>query len=50
LRPLMFVGSAQKSPQRMGHPLVRAKMENVHALRVPLLVEMGVGPNWRDVD
>jgi DNA polymerase I len=30
--------------------LVRAKMENVHELRVPLLVEMGVGPNWRDVD
>jgi DNA polymerase-1 len=30
--------------------LVRAKMENVHALRVPLLVEIGVGPNWRDVD
>ena len=30
--------------------LVRAKMENVHSLSVPLLVEMGVGPNWRDVD
>jgi DNA polymerase-1 len=30
--------------------LVRTKMESVHALRVPLLVEMGVGPNWRDVD
>jgi DNA polymerase-1 len=30
--------------------LVRSKMENVHALRVPLLVEIGVGPNWRDVD
>jgi DNA polymerase-1 len=30
--------------------LVRVKMESVHALRVPLLVEMGVGPNWRDVD
>jgi DNA polymerase I len=30
--------------------LVRGKMENVHALSVPLLVEIGVGPNWRDVE
>jgi DNA polymerase-1 len=30
--------------------LVRHKMENVHALKVPLLVEAGVGPNWRDVE
>jgi len=30
--------------------LVREKMEGVHELRVPLLVEMGVGPNWRDVE
>jgi DNA polymerase-1 len=30
--------------------LVRAKMENAHSLSVPLLVEMGVGPNWRDVE
>jgi len=30
--------------------LVREKMESVHALSVPLLVEMGVGPNWRDVE
>jgi DNA polymerase-1 len=30
--------------------LVKDKMENVHPLRVPLLVEMGVGPNWRDMD
>ncbi|HMC32401.1 MAG TPA: DNA polymerase I [Candidatus Angelobacter sp.] len=30
--------------------LVRSKMENVHTLSVPLLVEIGVGPNWRDVD
>jgi len=29
--------------------LVREKMENVHKLNVPLLVELGVGPNWRDV-
>jgi len=25
-------------------------MENVHALQVPLLVEMGVGSNWRDLE
>jgi len=29
---------------------VREKMENVHTLNVPLLVEIGVGPNWRDVE
>jgi DNA polymerase-1 len=30
--------------------LVRDKMETVHPLKVPLVVEIGVGPNWRDVD
>jgi DNA polymerase-1 len=30
--------------------LVREKMEKVHDLAVPLLVEMEVGPNWRDLD
>ncbi len=30
--------------------LVREHMEKVHALAVPLLVEMGVGPNWRDLE
>jgi DNA polymerase-1 len=30
--------------------LVREKMESVHTLSVPLLVELGVGPNWRDVE
>jgi DNA polymerase I len=30
--------------------LVREQMERVHELAVPLLVEMGVGPNWRDLD
>jgi DNA polymerase I len=30
--------------------LVREEMEKVHALAVPLLVEMGTGPNWRDLD
>jgi DNA polymerase-1 len=30
--------------------LVTERMENVHALRVPLRVEVGVGPNWRDLE
>lgn len=30
--------------------LVRQQMEHAHELAVPLLVEMGVGPNWRDLD
>ena len=30
--------------------LVRERMENAHALTVPLLVEIGVGKNWRDLE
>jgi DNA polymerase-1 len=30
--------------------LVREHMEQVHPLEVPLLVEIGMGPNWRDLD
>ena len=30
--------------------LVREEMERVHPLIVPLLVEIGVGANWRDLD
>jgi DNA polymerase-1 len=30
--------------------LVREEMENVHQLAVPLLVEIGTGPNWRDLE
>ncbi|MDP9266719.1 MAG: DNA polymerase I [Acidobacteriota bacterium] len=30
--------------------LVKDKMENVHPLRVPLDVDLGVGPNWRDLE
>ena len=30
--------------------LVKDKMETVHPLAVPLLVEIGAGPNWRDVE
>ncbi len=29
--------------------LVREQMEKVHTLAVPLLVEIGIGPNWRDL-
>jgi DNA polymerase-1 len=30
--------------------LVKERMERVHDLTVPLLVEMGVGTNWRDME
>jgi DNA polymerase-1 len=30
--------------------LVREQMEKAHALAVPLLVDMGVGLNWRDLE
>ena len=30
--------------------LVRDQMENVHLLAVSLLVEIGVGKNWRDLE
>ena len=30
--------------------LVREHMEEVHRLEVPLRVDLGVGPNWRDLD
>jgi DNA polymerase-1 len=30
--------------------LVREHMEQAHPLEVPLLVEIGVGPNWRDLE
>jgi DNA polymerase-1 len=30
--------------------LVRGEMEGVHKLAVPLVVEVGVGPNWRDME
>jgi DNA polymerase I-like protein with 3'-5' exonuclease and polymerase domains len=29
---------------------VREQMEKVHPLIVPLLVEIGVGSNWRDLE
>jgi DNA polymerase-1 len=30
--------------------LVQDEMENVYPLKVPLKVELGTGPNWRDLD
>jgi DNA polymerase-1 len=30
--------------------LVREEMEGVHKLTVPIVVEIGAGPNWRDLD
>ncbi|MGA9496471.1 MAG: DNA polymerase, partial [Terriglobales bacterium] len=30
--------------------LVREHMEGAHALAVPLIVEIGVGANWRDME
>jgi len=30
--------------------LVSEKMQDVYPLKVPLVVEIGVGPNWRDVE
>jgi DNA polymerase-1 len=30
--------------------MVKEEMESVHKLIVPLVVEVGVGPNWRDMD
>jgi DNA polymerase-1 len=30
--------------------LVREEMQDVYKLTVPLVVEVGVGPNWRDLD
>jgi len=30
--------------------LVKQEMEGVHKLAVPIVVEVGMGPNWRDLD
>ena len=41
------VPEAELEPMRS---LVREYMEKVHELTVPLLVEIGIGPNWRDLE
>ncbi len=30
--------------------LVQEEMEGVHKLAVPIVVEIGTGPNWRDLE
>jgi DNA polymerase I len=41
------VPEAEVEPVRT---LVKEQMENVQSLSVPLLVEIGIGKNWRDLD
>jgi DNA polymerase I len=38
------------SEQEALEAMVRKEMEGVYQLTVPLAVEIGVGPNWRDMD
>jgi len=45
-----LVFEVPESEVEVMQPLVREHMERVHALAVPLQVDMGVGPNWRDLD
>jgi DNA polymerase I len=44
---LLFDGPQNELP--LLAPLVKIAMENVHPLRVPLLVGLKAGPNWRDM-
>jgi DNA polymerase I len=44
---LLFEGPESELPQLA--PLVKNCMEQVHPLRVPLLVDIKAGPNWRDM-
>ena len=41
---------APPKEQKALEKLVREEMEGVYKLAVPLVVEIGVGPNWRDLD
>jgi DNA polymerase-1 len=41
---------AAPSEQKPLAKLVKEEMEGVYKLAVPLVVEIGVGPNWRDMD
>lgn len=45
---LLFEAPAKE--EKALEKLVREEMEGVHELSVPLVVEVGVGPNWRDLD
>ena len=44
---LLFEGPEQEIPRLTA--LVKEQMEGVHQLRVPLVVDTKVGPNWRDM-
>ena len=41
---------APKKEQKKLEELVKEEMEGVYKLMVPLVVEIGSGPNWRDMD
>src|SRR5690348_13005943 len=45
---LLFEGP--KSELERLKPLVKEAMEQVHTLLVPLIVDLKVGPNWRDME
>jgi DNA polymerase I len=45
---LLFEGPEKEMPRLK--KLVKQSMENVQELRVPLVVEICVGPNWRDME
>ena len=45
---LLFESPAEESAKLQ--KLVKEEMESVHKLAVPIVVEIGVGPNWRDLD
>jgi DNA polymerase-1 len=45
-----LVFEVPESEVEIMQPLVREHMEKAHTLIVPLQVDMGVGPNWRDLE
>jgi DNA polymerase I len=45
---LLFEAPAKE--QKVLENLVKEEMEGVYKLAVPLVVEIGIGPNWRDLD
>ena len=45
---LLFEAPAKESSKLQ--KLVKEEMEGVYKLAVPIVVEIGVGPNWRDLD
>ena len=45
---LLFEAPAKESSKLQ--KLVKEEMEGVYKLAVPIVVEIGIGPNWRDLD